>query len=80
MYAATDCTPHDPSGQDSLSPKIKQRIHRARRNPAALTAILRQCCPGLTPDMALAWLATEVTFEAAALEQAARLLGGEWEA
>lgn len=42
MHAANDCTPHDPSGQDSLSLQIKQ----CAGNPAALTALLRQLCPG----------------------------------
>lgn len=73
MSAATDCTPHDPSGQDSLSLQIKQ----CAGNPAALTALLRQLCPGLTPAVALEWI-RDSAFEAEAVRQAAELLNGEW--
>lgn len=74
MHAANDCTPHDPSGQDSLSLQIKQ----CAGNPAALTALLRQLCPGLTPEVALEWIRADLAFEAEAVRQAAELLNGEW--
>lgn len=76
MHAESDCTPHDPSGQDSLSTKIKQ----CAANPAALTALLREQCPQLTPATAMAWLVDGLAFEAEAVRQAAELMGGEWEA
>lgn len=77
MHAANDCTPHDPSGQP-LPIELKNRIHNAAGNPAALTAILREQCPQLTPATAMAWLVDGLAFEAEAVRQAAELLNGEW--
>lgn len=76
MHAANDCTPRNPNGQDSLSLQIKQ----CAGNPAALTALLRQLCPGLTPAVVLEWIRADLAFEAEAVRQAAELMGGEWEA
>lgn len=79
--SAFDSLPHTPdSWQDSLSIQTKQRVRATAHNPAALAALLFELCPGLTAAMALGWLEADLAFKAEAVEQAARLMGGEWEA
>lgn len=66
------------NGQEPLPPELLNRIHNTASNPAALTALIRQCCPGLTPATAMAWLVDGLAFEQEAVRQAAELLNGEW--
>lgn len=72
--------PRTPDSEQDLPPILKQQIHTAAQDPTGrlVVALLRQLCPGLTPAMALEWIRTDLAFEAEAVRQAARLLGGEW--
>lgn len=75
LMATNDCNTSRPNGQD-----LPPRKHINKTNsPTALTALVRQLCPGLTPAMALAWLVDDLAFEAEAVRQAAGIMGGEWE-
>lgn len=72
--------PRTPDSGQSLPPELLNRIHTAAQDPTGrlVVALIRQLCPGLTPAVALEWIRADLAFEAEAVRQAARLLGGEW--
>ncbi len=80
--SASGNIPRTPDSGQSLPLELLNRIHTAAQDPTGrlVVALLRQLCPGLTPAVALEWIRADLAFEQDVLNEAAILLGGEWEA